>query len=96
MAGLEGIRKQTPAGKPMDINLFDLSLDEIREKGIKQMPHTLRSAIEEMLLDRDYLKVGGVFSEEFLQVYKSFKFETEIWPWEARPHPFEFISTYSC
>ena len=95
-AGLEGIRQQTPAGKPMDITLFDLSLDEIREKGIKQMPHTLRSAIEEMLLDRDYLKVGGVFSEEFLQVYKSFKFETEIWPWEARPHPFEFISTYSC
>lgn len=96
MAGIDGIYKKTDAGKPMDINLFELTLDEIREKGIKQMPHTLRTAIEEMLLDRDYLKEGNVFSEEFIQVYKSFKFETEIWPWEARPHPFEFISTYSC
>ncbi|PAF47368.1 type I glutamate--ammonia ligase [Helicobacter sp. 12S02634-8] len=96
MAGLDGISLKTHPGEPMDIDLFELTLDEIREKGIKQMPHTLRTAIEEMLADRKYLKEGGVFTEEFIQVYKSFKFETEIWPWEGRPHPFEFISTYSC
>lgn len=96
MAGLDGIYNKIEPGEPMDINLFELSLDEIRDKGIKQLPHTLRSAIEEMLADREYLKQGNVFSEEFLQVYKAYKFETEIWPWEARPHPFEFISTYSC
>ena len=96
MAGLDGVRQKIPAGEPMDIDLFELTLDEIREKGIKQLPHTLRSAIEEMLLDREYLKEGGVFSEEFIQTYKAYKFEAEIWPWEARPHPFEFISTFSC
>lgn len=96
MAGLDGVQNKTDPGEPMDINLFELSLDEIRAKGIKQLPHTLRSAIEEMLLDKEYLKNGCVFSEEFIQVYKTFKFETEIWPWEARPHPFEFLSTYSC
>lgn len=96
MAGLDGIIHKLPAGEPMDIDLFELTLDEIRDKGIKQLPHTLRTAIEEMLLDRDYLKVGEVFSEEFIQTYKAYKFEAEIWPWEARPHPFEFISTYSC
>ena len=96
MAGLDGIRQKIPAGEPMDIDLFELTLDEIRDKGIKQLPHTLRSAIEEMLLDREYLKEGGVFSEEFIQTYKAYKFEAEIWPWEARPHPFEFISTFSC
>ncbi len=96
MAGLDGINKQTEPGEPMEINLFELSLDEVRDKGIKQLPHTLRSAIEEMLADREYLKIGDVFSEEFLQVYKAYKFESEIWPWEARPHPFEFKSTYSC
>lgn len=96
MAGLDGVSKYADPGDPMNINLFELTLDEIRQKGIKQMPHTLRSAIEEMLLDRDYLKAGGVFSEQFIQVYKHYKFETEIWPWEARPHPFEFITTYSC
>ena len=96
MAGLDGIINKMPAGEPMDIDLFELTLDEIRDKGIKQLPHTLRSAIEEMLADREYLKVGDVFSEEFIQTYKAYKFEAEIWPWEARPHPFEFISTYSC
>ena len=96
MAGLDGIHNKIDPGKPMDINLFELSLDEIRAKGIKQLPHTLRSAIEEMLANKEYLKRGNVFTEEFLQVYKAYKFETEIWPWEARPHPFEFISTYSC
>lgn len=96
MAGLDGVRQKIPAGEPMDIDLFELTLDEIREKGIKQLPHTLRSAIEEMLLDREYLKEGGVFSEEFIQTYKAYKFEAEIWPWEARPHPLEFISTFSC
>ena len=96
MAGLNGIINKMPAGEPMDIDLFELTLDEIRDKGIKQLPHTLRSAIEEMLADREYLKVGDVFSEEFIQTYKAYKFEAEIWPWEARPHPFDFISTYSC
>lgn len=96
MAGLDGIIHKLPAGEPMDIDLFELTLDEIRDKGIKQLPHTLRTAIEEMLLDREYLKMGEVFSEEFIQTYKAYKFEAEIWPWEARPHPFEFISTYSC
>lgn len=96
MAGIDGIKNAIEPGEPMEMNLFELHLDEIREKGIKQLPHTLRHAIEEMLVDRAYLKEGGVFSEEFIQAYKTYKFETEIWPWEARPHPFEFITTYSC
>lgn len=96
LAGIDGIKNKINPGEPMEMNLFELTLDEIREKSIKQLPHTLRHAIEEMLLDREYLKEGGVFSEEFIQAYKAYKFETEIWPWEARPHPFEFITTYSC
>lgn len=96
MGGIDGIKNKIHPGEPMDINLFKLTLDEIRDKGIIQLPHTLRSAIEEMLADRDFYKQGGVFSEEFLQTYKAYKFKAEIWPWEARPHPFEFVSTYSC
>jgi len=96
MAGLDGIDSKANPGEPMDIDLFELSLDEIREKGIRQMPHTLREAVEGMLTDKDYLKKGDVFTEEFLQTYQHYKFDTEIISWEGRPHPFEFISTYSC
>ena len=94
LAGIDGIKnKYEPVG-PMDIDLFELSLDEIREKGIQQMPHTLREAIEALIKDNDFLK--PVMTDEFIDTYKSYKFETQIWPDESRPTAFEFKTTYSC
>ncbi len=94
LAGLDGIKnKYEPVG-PMDIDLFELSLDEIREKGIQQMPHTLREAVEALIKDNDFLK--PVMTDEFIDTYKSYKFETQIWPDESRPTAFEFKTTYSC
>ena len=94
LAGLDGIKNKIDPGQPMDINLFELSLDEIREKGINQMPHTLREAIENMISDNDYL--APAMSGLFLDTYKDYKFETQVWPDEARPTAYEFKSTYSC
>lgn len=96
MAGLDGIKNKIDPGKPREEDLFELTLDEIREKGIQQMPHTLRAAVESMLRDKEYLQAGGVMTDEFINTFQHYKFETEIWPWEGRPHPFEFITTYSC
>ena len=94
MAGLDGIKNgYTPVG-PMDEDLFELSLDEIREKGIPQMPHTLREAVEGLIADNDFLK--PVFSDDFIDTYQHYKFETQVWPDESRPTAFEFKSTYSC
>ncbi len=94
LAGLDGIKnKYEPVG-PMDIDLFELSLDEIREKGIQQMPHTLREAVEALIKDNDFLK--PVMTDEFIDTYKNYKFETQIWPDESRPTAFEFKTTYSC
>ena len=42
MAGLDGIKNKTEPIGPMDEDLYELSLDEIREKGIPQMPHFKR------------------------------------------------------
>ena len=96
MGALDGIKNKKDPGKPRDENLFELTLDEIREKGIQQMPHTLRGALESMLEDNGFYREGNVFTDSFLQRFKDYKFETEVWPWEGKPHPFEFISTYSC
>ena len=94
LAGIDGIKnKYEPVG-PMDIDLFELSLDEIREKGIQQMPHTLREAIESLIQDNEFLK--PVMTDTFLNTYKDYKFETQIWPDESRPTAFEFKSTFSC
>jgi glutamine synthetase len=94
MAGLDGIKnKDVPVG-PMDEDLFELSLDEIREKGIPQMPHTLRGAVESLVRDNEFLQ--PVFTAELIDVYQHYKFETQVCPNEARPTPFEFRTMYSC
>ncbi|KIM09224.1 MAG: glutamine synthetase [Sulfurovum sp. PC08-66] len=94
MAGLDGIKnKYVPVG-PMDEDLFELSLDEIRERGIPQMPHTLRGSLEALIRDNEFLQ--PVFTPEMLDTYQHYKFETQVWPDEARPTAFEFKTTYSC
>ena len=94
LAGLDGIKnKDIPVG-PMDEDLFELSLDEIREKGIPQMPHTLREALEALIADNEFLK--PVMTQEFIDTYQHYKFETQVWPDEARPTAYEFKSTFSC
>ena len=94
MAGLDGIKNATVPVGPMDEDLFKLTLDEIREKGIPQLPHTLRGSLEALIRDNDFLK--PVMSEHFVKTYCDYKLETQVWPDEARPTAFEFASTYSC
>ncbi|MDQ1341207.1 MAG: glutamine synthetase [Campylobacterota bacterium] len=94
MAGLDGIKNKTLPVGPMDEDLYELTLDEIREKGIPQMPHTLRASLESLLRDNEFLK--PVMTDDFIRAYKDYKFETQVWPDEARPTAFEFKTTYSC
>ena len=94
LAGLDGIKnKEVPVG-PMDEDLFELTLDEIRERGIPQLPHTLRGSLEALVRDHDFLL--PVMTKEFINTYKDYKFETQVWPDEARPTAFEFKTVYSC
>jgi len=94
MAGLDGINnKDIPIG-PMDEDLFELSLDEIREKKIPQMPHTLRGSLEALIRDNEFLK--PVFTQEFIDAYQEYRFERDVWPDEGRPTAYEFKTTYQC
>ena len=94
MAGLDGIvNKEVPIG-PMDEDLYELSLDEIREKGLPQLPHTLRGSLEALVRDNDFLK--PVFTDEFLEAYRHYRFERDVWPDEGRPTAYEFKTTYQC
>ncbi len=94
LAGLDGIKnKYIPIG-PMDDDLFELTLDEIRDREIPQMPHTLRGSIEALIRDNEFLQ--PVMTKDFIEAYKHYKFETQIWPDESRPTAFEFKTTYSC
>ena len=88
------LKKKTEPVGPMDEDLFEMPLAEIREKGINQMPHTLRGSLESLIRNNEFLK--PVMTEDFIDTYQNYKFETQVWPDEARPTAFEFKSTYSC
>lgn len=94
MAGLDGVKNKIEPVGPMDENLFIMHLDEIRERGIEQMPHTLRGSLESLIRDNAYLK--PVMTDELINTYQHYKFETQVWPYEARPTAFEFKTCYSC
>jgi|GEM_PF-4433550 len=95
LAGIDGIKTKAEPVGPMDEDLFELSLDEIRRKRYtNQMPHTLRGSLEALIRDNEYLK--PVMTPEFLDTYQHYKFETQVWPDEARPTAFEFKTVFSC
>ena len=94
MAGLDGIKNKTEPIGPMDEDLYEMPLDEIREREIPQMPHTLRGSLEALIRDNEFLQ--PVFTKDMVQTYQHYKFETQVHPDEARPTAFEFKSTYSC
>jgi glutamine synthetase len=94
MAGIDGIKNKTEPVGPMDEDLFELSLDEIREKGIPQMPATLRMAVEGLIRDNDFLQ--PVFTKEFIDTFQHYQYDRQIRPNEARPTAYEFTTTYSC
>ena len=95
MAGIDGIKNGGyEIVGPMDEDLFELTLDEIREKNIPQMPHTFRESLEGLIADNDFLKPA--FSDLFVDTYQHYQFERQVVPDEGRPTAYEFKTTYSC
>ena len=63
MAGLDGIQNKIDPGAPADKDLYDLPPEE--EKKIPTVCHSLDQALEALDKDREFLKAGGVFSDDF-------------------------------
>ena len=71
MAGLDGIRNQIDPGAPSDKDLYDLPPEE--EKNIPTVCHSLDQALEALDKDRDFLKAGGVMTDDFIDAYIGLK-----------------------
>jgi glutamine synthetase len=91
-AGLDGIkRKIDPVAAgfgPLDANIYELSPAEAAK--IKTVPGSLRESLDALANDHAYLTSGGVFSEDFIEQWISYKHDKELKPVEIRPHPYEF------
>ena len=92
MAGLDGIENKIHPGDPMDKNLYDLPPEELAN--VPQVCGSLRDALEALDADRDFLKKGDVFTDDFINGYLELKWE-EVYNFEHTPHPIEFQMYYS-
>ncbi len=92
MAGLDGIQNKIHPGDAMDKDLYDLPPEELKD--IPTVCGSLREALEALDADREFLKKGGVFSDDMLDGYIAMKWE-DVFKFEHAPHPVEFDMYYS-
>jgi len=92
MAGLDGIQNKIDPGLPVEVDLYDLSHEE--EKKIPHVAASLRQALESLDSDRDFLKVGGVFTDNTIDSYIKLLSE-DVDAIQLVTHPLEFEMYYS-
>lgn len=92
MAGIDGIRNKIDPGAPLDKNIYDLAPEE--KKGVPNTPGSLDEAINNLEKDHKFLTEGGVFTQDAIDGWISYKREHEITPIQLRPTPMEFQLYY--
>ena len=92
MAGLDGIQNKIHPGPAMDKDLYDLPPEE--EKEIPKVAFALDQALNGLDRDREFLKAGGVFTDDVIDAYIGLKM-TEITRMRMTTHPIEFDMYYS-
>lgn len=92
MAGLDGIKNQIDPGNSLDVDIYDLSPEELA--GIPSTPGSLLEALENLEKDHQFLLEGGVFTEDLIQTWIEYKIDNEVNPLRLRPHPYEFALYY--
>ncbi|AUI85019.1 type I glutamate--ammonia ligase [Vibrio azureus] len=92
MAGLDGIKNKIHPGEAMDKDLYDLPAEEAAE--IPTVAYSLKDALEELNIDREFLTAGGVFSDDFIDSYIALK-EQDVERVNMTTHPLEFELYYS-
>ncbi len=93
MAGLDGIKNKIHPGEPMDKDLYDLPPEEAQN--VPQVAFSLEEALAALDEDREFLKQGGVFSDDLIDGYLELK-RQEVELMRLQVHPMEFELYYSC
>ncbi|EKO3728432.1 glutamate--ammonia ligase [Vibrio metschnikovii] len=92
MAGLDGIKNKIHPGEAMDKDLYDLPAEEAAE--IPKVAESLEVALKALDEDREFLTVGGVFSDDFINSYIALK-SKDVERVNMAVHPLEFELYYS-
>jgi glutamine synthetase len=92
MAGLDGVANRIEPPDPVDKDLYDLPPEELAL--VPQVPGSLDAALDALEADQDFLKAGGVFTDDLIETHIEYKRANEIDAIRLRPHPWEFALYY--
>ena len=92
MAGLDGVQNRIEPPDPVDKDLYDLPPEELSK--VPQVPGSLDEALAALEADHDFLKAGGVFTDDLLETWIDYKRLNEVDAIRLRPHPWEFMLYY--
>jgi glutamine synthetase len=92
LAGLDGIENKIDPGEPIDKDIYHMSDKELAK--IPQAPESLEIALHNLQNDNEYLKKGGVFTDDYINTWIEYKVEREVKQMQLRPHPYEFHLYY--
>lgn len=92
MAGIDGIMNKINPGEAMEQDIYHLSEKELKK--IPQAPESLENALHHLAKDNEYLKKGGVFTDDLISTWIEYKMEKEVKQMQLRPHPYEFHLYY--
>jgi glutamine synthetase len=92
MAGLDGIQNRIEPPDPVDKDLYDLPPEELAK--VPTVPGSLDAVLEALEDDQAFLKAGGVFTDDLIETWVTYKRDNEIDAMRLRPHPWEFALYY--
>jgi glutamine synthetase len=92
MAGIDGVKNKLHPGDAFDKDLYDLEPEEL--EGVPTVSHSLEMALDALDADREFLKVGGVFTDDLIDAYIALK-RKDVQYMAMTTHPAEFEMYYS-
>lgn len=83
-AGIDGIENKIDPGDPNLGNMYERSLSEVLEKGIRILPQSLGEAVDELRSDEVVKGSLGVIADEFIRLKTNERqtYEGQVTPWE--------------
>src|ERR1700686_5458603 len=86
-AGLDGIDRKLDPGEPLNINLYDLSPEEIKVRGIGLLPQSLSAAIDALAADKVVQQgIGLELADEFMRLKRMewIEYSRHVGEWETQ------------
>jgi len=92
MAALDGIQNKMHPGEPLDRDIYEMTKAELAST--KKTPGSLEEAVNALKADHEFLMKGGVFTQDLIDAWITWKEEKELDEMHLRPHPHEFHLYY--